>query len=134
MATTVVTGKKATFSFDSVAGTAQITSFTPEESRSSETLETLGGTAVIGSTRERTVSVDFLFDGDLVETGGFYAACKASFEAEDTGTLTVDINGAAFTGDGIVDSLSTPTPADGAVTCSVTFKVSSWTYTPPASP
>jgi len=130
MATTVLTGKSATFTFDSIAGTAQITTFTPDESRSSETLETLGGTAVIGSTRERTVSVDFLFDGDTVTTGGFYGACKASFDSEDTGALSVDIGGATFSGNGIVDSISTPVPADGAVTCSVSFKMDSWDYTP----
>ena len=74
-----------------------------------------------------------LGSASTVTTGGFYAACKASFEAEDTGTLSVDINGATFTGDGIVDGISTPTPADGAVTCSVTFKMSSWTYAPPTT-
>jgi hypothetical protein len=133
MATTVVTGKSATFTFGSVAGTAQITTFTPDESRSSETLETLGGTAVTGSTRERTISVDFLFDGNIATTGGFYGACKSSFESDAPGTLTVDIDGAAWTGEGIVDGISTPTPADGAVTCTVTFKMSSWAYTAPAA-
>ena len=132
MATTVTTGKSATFTFGSVAGTAQVTTFTPDESRSSNTVETLSGTAVTGATRERKVSCDFLFDGNLVG-GGFYKACKDSFEADATGTLTVDIDGAGFTGSGIVDALSVPTPADGPVTASVTFKMASWAYTAPTT-
>jgi hypothetical protein len=130
MATTVITGKSATFTFDAVAGTAQITTFTPDESRSSSTVETLSGSAVTGSTRERKITAEFLFDGNEVG-GGFYAACKDSFEADATGTLTADIDGAAWTGVGLVDSLSTPAPADGPVTGSVTFKMSTWTYTAP---
>jgi len=131
MATTVITGKSATFTFNSVAGTAQITTFTPEETRSSDTLETLSGTAVVGSTRERTVSVEFLFDGDTITTGGFYGVCKSSFDSETSGTLTVAVGTAGWTGDGICESISMPVPADGAVTCTASFKLKSWVYTAP---
>ena len=72
MATTVVTGKSATFTYGSTAGTAQVTAFTPDETSSPETIETLGGTAVLSATKERSVSCDFLFDGDQ-SGGGFYA-------------------------------------------------------------
>lgn len=130
MATTVTTGKSATFTFGSVAGTAQITSFTPDESASSETVETLGGTAVLQSTKERTVECEFLFDGDQA-TASFYKACKDAFDAGTNGNLAVNIGGAAFAGSGIVSAISTPAPADGAVTCTVTFTLDSWTYTAP---
>ena len=132
MATTVTTGKSATFSYGSVAGTSQITTFTPDESASPETIETLGGTAVLSSTKERNIECEFLFDGDQVG-GGFYKAVKDAFDAGTTGTLTVDTNGAAWTGNGIVSAVSNPTPADGAVTCTVTFTMSSWDYTAPVS-
>jgi hypothetical protein len=130
MPTTVITGKSATFTYGSTAGTAQITTFTPDESSSSETIETLGGTAVLSSTKERSISCDFLFDGDQAG-GGFYKVLKDAFDAGSSGTLDVTIDTAAWTGSGIVDSLSVPTPADGAVTCSATFTMSSWTYTAP---
>ena len=132
MATTVITGKSATFTYGSVAGTSQITTFTPDESSSAETIETLGGTAVLSSTKERVIECEFLFDGNIVG-GGFYAALKAAFDAASEGTLTVDVDGAAWAGSGIVSALSMPAPADGAVTCAATFTMSSWTYTAPVS-
>lgn len=132
MATTVITGKSATFSYGSVAGTSQITTFTPDESASPETIETLGGTAVLSTTVERTVECEFLFDGNITG-GGFYAALKAAFDASSEGTLSVNIDGAAWTGQGKVTALSTPAPADGAVTCAATFTMSSWTYTAPSA-
>jgi len=134
MATTVTTGKSATFTYDSVAGTAQITTWTADESASPETIETLGGTAVLSATKERNIECEFLFDGDVATSGGFYGACKAAFDDGGTGNLTADINGADFTGQGIVSALSTPVPADGAVTCSATFTLSSWVYTAPTAP
>lgn len=132
MATTVVTGKSATFTYGAQEGTAQITTFTPDETASSETVETLGGTAVLQSTKERTIDCEFLFDGDQA-TASFYKTCKDAFDAGTSGALSVDVNGAAWAGNGIVESISMPTPADGAVTCSVTFKMSSWTYTAPTT-
>jgi hypothetical protein len=133
MATTVVTGKTATFTYDSVAGTAQITTWTADESASPETIETLGGTAVLSATKERTVECEFLFDGDVATSGGFYGACKAAFDDGLSGTLSATIDGATFSGTGIVSALSTPVPADGAVTCTATFTLSAWTYTAPST-
>lgn len=131
MATTVVTGKSATFTYDGTSGTAQVTTFTPDESSSAETIETLGGTAVLSSTKERSISCDFLFDGDQAG-GGFYKVLKDAFDAGSSGTLAVTIGTGSWTGDGIVDSISVPSPADGAVTCSASFTMSSWAYTAPA--
>lgn len=133
MATTVTTGKSATFTYGSVAGTSQITTFTPDESSSPETVETLGGTAVLSATKERNIECEFLFDGNTATSGGFYGACKSAFDDGQSGTLTADIDGASYTGSGIVSGLSTPVPADGAVTCTATFTMSSWTYTAPTS-
>jgi hypothetical protein len=132
VATTVITGKSATFSYGSTAGTAQITTFTPDESSSPETIETLGGTAVLSSTKERTVEVEALFDGDQVG-GGFYKVVKDAFDGGTSGALAVAVGAATWAGQGIVSALSSPTPADGAVTITVTFTLDSWTYTAPVA-
>ena len=56
---------------------------------------------------------------------------KAAFDSGDEGTLAVAIDGASWSGQGIVSGVSMPTPADGAVTCTATFQLSDWTYTAP---
>ena len=123
--TTAITGKSCTFEYGgSLTGTAQITTATIDESASSETIQTLGGSVAISQGVESTVSCDFLYDGD--QTAGFYAALKAALDGGTTGTLTVmgGAPGGSWEGEAIVTSLSAEMPADGAVTCSAEFAVS----------
>lgn len=135
MATTAITGKSCTFEYDaSTTGTAQITSATIDESASSETVQTLGGSVAISQGVESTVSAEFLYDGDQ-PTGGFYAALKAALDGGTTGVLTIDAGGGGWTGDALVTSLSTEMPADGQVACSAEFAVSgSLPFTAPVGP
>ena len=64
--TTAITGKSCTFEYGgSTSGTAQITTATIDESASSETIQTLGGSVAISQGIESTVSCDFLYDGDV---------------------------------------------------------------------
>lgn len=126
--TTAITGKSCTFEYGATAGTAQITTATIDESASSETVQTLGGSVAISQGVETTVSCDFLYDGDAA-AGSFYAALKAALDGGTTGTLTIEAGTGAvsspnWTGDAIVTSLSAEMPADGAVTCSAEFAIS----------
>ena len=127
--TTAITGKSCTFEYGgSTSGTAQITTATIDESASSETIQTLGGSVAISQGIESTVSCDFLYDGDAA-TGSFYQALKAAIDGGTTGVLTIEggAGGTAaptWTGDAIVTSLSAEMPADGAVTCSAEFAIS----------
>jgi hypothetical protein len=124
--TTAITGKACTFAYGAKAGEAQITTATVDESASSETIQTLGGSVAIAQGVESTVSCDFLYDGDTA--GGFYAALKAALDAGSTGVLTIETGGgttpAGWDGDALVTSLSAEMPADGAVTCSAEFTIS----------
>jgi hypothetical protein len=135
MATTAITGKACTFVYGSKEGTAQVTSSTVDESATSETIQTLGGSVAISQGVESTVSADFLYDGDQT-SGGFYAALKAALDAGTAGTLTITAGQGATTdpdweGQAIVTSLSAEMPADGAVTCSAEFTISgSLAFTP----
>jgi hypothetical protein len=125
MPATAITGKACTFSYDGKEGTAQITTATVDESASSETIQTLGGSVAISQGVESTISCDFLYDGD--QAGGFYAALKAALDDGVPGAFTVATGGglpASWTGDAIVTSLSAELPADGAVTCSAELTVS----------
>lgn len=128
MATTAITGKQFTFTYDSEDGTAQVTTGSIEESAESETIQTLGGSVAISQGVTSTISCEFLYDGDQTG-GGFYAALKASLESGLPGTITI-VGGTGATtdpdweGEAIVTSLSAEFPADGAVTCSAEFTVS----------
>jgi len=139
MATTAITGKSCTFTYASEAGTAQVTSSTVDESASSETIQTLGGSVAISQGVESTVSADFLYDGDQTD-GGFYAALKAALDAGSPGTLKIEAGATggtsepAWTGEAIVTSLSAEMPADGAVTCSAELTISGVLSFAPAVP
>lgn len=123
MATTAITGKSATFTYGAKAGTAQITTATVDETASSNTIQTLGGSVAISQGVEAEVSCDFLYDGDTA--GGFYAALKSSIDAGSSGTLLITGGGdSEWSGDALVTALSTEIPADDALTCSATFTVS----------
>jgi hypothetical protein len=128
MTTTAITGKACTFEYGAVSGSAQITSATIDESASSETIQTLGGSVAVSQGIESTVSADFLYDGDN-PTDSFYAALKAALDGGTTGVMTITAGTGAttppsWTGDAIVTSLSAEMPADGAVTCSAEFGIS----------
>lgn len=126
--TTALTGKSCTFTYATEEGTAQITSASVDESASSETIQTLGGSVAVSQGVESTVSADFLYDGDAGASTGFYAALKAALDAGASGTLDISTGGgttpAAWSGDAIVTSLGAEIPADGAVTCTAELTVS----------
>jgi len=126
--TTAITGKQATFTYGATAGTAQVTSASVDESATSETIQTLGGSVAVSQGVESTVSADFLYDGDSGATTGFYAALKAALDAGTAGTLEIETGGgttpAAWSGDAIVTSLGAEIPADGAVTCTAELTIS----------
>jgi hypothetical protein len=100
---TAITGKAATFTFGGKSGTAQITSATVDESGTSETIQTLGGSVAVSQGTEATISCDFLYDGD--QAGGFYAALKAALDSGTAGALAVDAKGSAWTGQAVVTGL-----------------------------
>ena len=132
MATTAITGKSFTVEFNSVAGTAQVTTGTIDETASSETIQTLGGSVAVSQGVESTISCDFLYDGDEVTTGGFYNTLKAALDAGTTATITI-VGGGTWTGDALVTSLSAEFPADGAATCSAELTISGALDFTPAS-
>ena len=123
MATTAITGKQFTVSYNSETGTAQITTGTVDESASTETIQTLGGSTAVSQGIESTISADFLFDGNIVATGGFYGALKAALDAGESATISIDGGGATWAGEAKVTSLSAEFPADGASTCSAEFTI-----------
>lgn len=123
MTTTALTGKSVTFEYGSTDGTAQVTSSTIDKQATSNTIQTLGGSVTVSQGQETTVSADFLFDGDQTG-GGFYAALDAAFSSGLAGMLTIDADGASWTGQAIVTGLSTDMPADDAVACSATLAIS----------
>jgi predicted secreted protein len=122
MPTTAITGKQFTVTFNSVAGTAQITSGTIEESASSTTIQTLGGSVAVSEGVESSVSCDFLYDGP--ESGSFYLALKTALNAGTAATITIIGGDSSWTGSAIVTSLSAEFPADGATTCSAELTIS----------
>jgi len=122
---TAITGKRCTFSYGGQEGTAQITTASIDESASTDTIQTLGGSVAIAQGVESTVTCDFLYDGNAATpTTSFYAALKAALDAGSAGALAIDADGGAWAGDAIVTSLGAEMPADGAVTCSAEFTVS----------
>ena len=123
MATTAITGKSFTVTFNSVSGTAQVTSGTIDETASSETIQTLGGSVAVSQGVESTISCDFLYDGDQA-AAGFYDTLKTALDAGTEATINIQGGGADWEGQAIVTSLSTEFPADGASTCSAEFTVS----------
>lgn len=123
MATTAITGKQVTFTYATISGTAQITTAKVDETASSSTIQTLGGSVAVAQGIESKVSADFLYDGGL-PTAGFYAALKAAFDAGTAGALSIVADGGTWTGSAIVTSLSAEFPADNAATCSAEFTVS----------
>lgn len=128
----VTTGKSATFTYKTKAGSAQITEYNWDQSSSAESVETLTGTAVTSSSKERTVTCSFLFDGNT-SGGGFYAALQSAYEDGLGGALTAVVDTATFASTAaVVTALSGAVPADGQVTCEATFTVDSWTPTYPA--
>jgi hypothetical protein len=132
--TTAITGKQFTVEVDGESGSAQITTGTIDESASSETIQTLAGSAAVSQGVESTISCDFLFDGN-VAGGGFYAVMKAALAAGVAVPVTIDGGGASWAGDAIVTSLSTEFPADGASTCSGELTVSGeLPFTAPVAP
>lgn len=128
MATTVITGKKFTVSLGTMDGSAQVTTGTVDESSSSNTIQTLAGSATISQGVESTISADFLYDGDQT-AGGFYGVLKTAL---DSGAeVAVEITGgtdattpSTWTGNAVVTSLSAEFPADDAATCSAELTVS----------
>lgn len=135
MATTVLTGKKFTVTLGTMDGSAQVTTGTVDESSSSNTIQTLAGSATISQGVESTISADFLYDGDQA-AGGFYGVLKTAL---DSGAeVAVDISGgdtgATWAGSAVVTSLSAEFPADDAATCSAELTVSgALTFTPAAA-
>jgi hypothetical protein len=130
---TAITGKSVTFAYGGHSGTAQITSATVDESGSSETIQTLGGSVAVSQGVESKVSADFLYDGDQ-PGGGFYGALKAALDSGNAGALEIDAKGSGWTGQAVVTSLSAEMPADGAVTCSAEVTISgALRFAPPAS-
>ena len=124
MATTAITGKAVTFTYGTVSGEAQITSASVDESASSDTIQTLGGSVAISQGVESSVSADFLYDGDQ-DGGGFYGALKAALDAGSAGALEIAVSaGEDWSGDAIVTSLGVEIPADGAMTCSAELTIS----------
>ena len=122
---TAITGKRCTFAYGGAEGTAQITTASIDESASTDTIQTLGGSVAIAQGVESKVTCDFLYDGNAATPAtSFYAALKAALDAGNTGTLTIDADGGGWTGEAIVTSLGAEMPADGAVTCSAEFLVS----------
>jgi hypothetical protein len=126
MATTVLTGKKFTVTLDDMDGSAQVTTGTVDETSSSNTIQTLAGSASISQGIESTISADFLYDGDQA-AGGFYAVLKTALDLAEP--VTVEIvggtdAGATWTGNAVVTSLSAEFPADDAATCSAELTVS----------
>jgi hypothetical protein len=132
MSVSLITGKSATFTYDSVQGEAQITAFTTEESSESESIETLAGTAVLTASKAYTATISFLFDGNTTG-GGFYKAMQAAFADGLPGTITLAIGTYSETGSGTVTALSKEVPADGGVTCEATVVCTGMTPTYPAS-
>lgn len=123
MSTTAITGKQFTVTADSINGSAQITSGTVDESASSETIQTLAGSAAVSQGVESTITADFLYDGN-VSGGGFYAAMRAALVAGTAVPVVIDGGGSEWDGDALVTSLSAEFPADGASTCSAELTVS----------
>lgn len=119
---TAITGKQFTITYDAVSGTAQVTSGTVDESASSETIQTLGGSVAVSQGVESTVSADFLYDGSTA--AGFYPALKAALDSGDAATVLISADGSSWTGSAIVTSLSAEFPADGASTCSAELTIS----------
>jgi Phage tail tube protein len=132
--TTAITGKKITVKYGTDDGTAQITSASISEQSSSNTIQTLGGSVVVGQGVETSVSADFLYDGDIVG-GGFYAALKAALKAQSQADVTIaGKNGEEWVGKALVLSLSVEIPADDAVTCSAELGISGeLAFTPAAA-
>lgn len=122
MATTAITGKSFTATFNSVAGTAQITSASISESADSETIQTLGGSVSVSQGTETTLSCDFLYDG--AEAASFYLALKTAFDAGTAATVLISGGDTSWTGSALVTSLGVEIPADGALTCSAEFAIS----------
>jgi hypothetical protein len=122
VATTAITGKQFTVEYDTVSGSAQITTGTIDETASSETIQTLAGSAAVSQGVESQVSCDFLYDGSV--NGGFYAALKAALADGQPAVITIDGGGSSWSGDAIVTSLSVEFPTDGASTCSAEFTIS----------
>lgn len=122
MTTTALTGKSFTFEFGGASGTAQITTGSVDESASSSTIQTLGGSVAVSEGVESTVSCDFLYDGDQPQS--FYAALKAALDAGTAGAIAIAGGTSAWDGQGIVTALSAEFPADGATTCSAEFAIS----------
>lgn len=134
MATTAITGKQCTFEYGTISGTAQITTASIDETATSETIQTLGGSVAISQGVESEITADFLYDGEQGVPTSFYAALKAALDSGSTGVFTIDGAGSSWTGDAIVTALSAELPADGAVTCSATLTVSGAVVFTPGTP
>jgi hypothetical protein len=126
MPTTVLTGKKFTVSLDGVDGSAQVTTGTVDESSSSNTIQTLAGSAVVSQGVESTVSAEFLYDGDQAG-GGFYGVLKTALDTSAEVDVVIEggtDSAATWTGVAVVTGLSAEFPADDAVTCSAELGIS----------
>lgn len=121
--TTALTGKAVTFSYGAVQGEAQITTASVDETATTETIQTLGGSVAIAQGIESSVTAEFLYDGDAA-TGSFFAALKAALDAGTAGALSIVAAGGGWTGQALVTSLGTEIPADGAMSCSAELTVS----------
>jgi len=132
MSVTLLTGKSATFSYDGVSGSMQITSFTTDQTADSETVETLAGSAALSAQKEYTATVSFLFDGTISGATNFYKAVQAAYEDGLPGAITFAIGGFSEDGDATVTGLTKDVPADAQITCEATFLCTGMTPTYPA--
>jgi hypothetical protein len=123
MTTTALTGKSMTFSYGGMDATAQVTSSNIDKQASSTTIQTYGGSAAVSQGVERTVTCDYLFDGDQA-AGGFHAILDAAVESQEPGELTVEAGASSWTGSAIVTGVTVDGPADDAVTVSATYVIS----------
>ena len=126
MPTTVLTGKKFTVALDGMDGSAQVTTGTVDESSSSNTIQTLAGSATISQGVESTISAEFLYDGDQ-GGGGFYGVLKTALDTAAEVTILIEggtDSTAQWSGVGVVTGLSAEFPADDAATCSAEIGVS----------
>lgn len=130
MSTIAITGKQFTVTVGSTNGSAQITSGSVDESASSETIQTLAGSAAVSQGVESTISADFLYDGSAPD-GGFYAVLRAALVAGTPVPVVIDGGGSEWEGDALVTSVGAEFPADGATTCAAELTVSgALTFTP----
>ena len=128
-----VSGKTCTFTFGALDASAQVTSISPARTASTETVQTLGGSASSANTKEITVALELLFDPN---ESGISALLHAAWVGGTKGTAEIDYGGTVATyAEILITDLGEQIPADGLVTQSATFAsaepdVITWAVTP----